>query len=68
MAEQLPEYRRPWYLRWTAVLGEPRRRWRSLDDKQRRQANLVLKGLLVLVVLYISWPLGVLVVVLFAAN
>jgi branched-chain amino acid transport system permease protein len=68
VAEQLPEYRRPWYHRWAGLLGEPRRRWRSLDDKQRRRANAVLKVLLVLVVLYISWPLGVLVAVLFGAN
>jgi branched-chain amino acid transport system permease protein len=64
----LPEHRRPWYQRWAESLGEPRRRWRSLDGKQRRQANLVLKALLVVVVAIISWPLGVLVLVLFAAN
>jgi len=68
VAEQLPEYRRPWYHRWAGLLGEPRRRWRALDDKQRRQANIVLKVLLVLVVAYISWPLAVLVVLLFAAQ
>ena len=64
----LPEHRRPWYRRWAESLGEPRRRWRSLDGKQRRQANVVLKALLVVVVAIISWPLGVLVLVLFAAN
>jgi branched-chain amino acid transport system permease protein len=64
----LPEHRRPWYQRWAETLGEPRRRWRSLDGKQRRQANIVLKALLVVVVAIISWPLGVLVIVLFAAN
>ena len=64
----MPDYRRPWYHRWAGLLGEPRRRWRSLDDKQRRRANAVLKVVLVLVVLYISWPLGVLVAVLFGAN
>jgi branched-chain amino acid transport system permease protein len=64
----LPGHRRPWYQRWAESLGEPRRRWRSLDRKQRRQANLVLKALLVVVVAIISWPLGVLVIVLFAAN
>ena len=64
----LPEHRRPWYQRWAELLGEPRRRWRSLDGKQRRQANVVLKALLVVVVAIISWPLGVLVLVLFAAN
>jgi branched-chain amino acid transport system permease protein len=64
----LSEHRRPWYRRWAESLGEPRRRWRSLDGKQRRQANFVLKALLVVVVAIISWPLGVLVLVLFAAN
>jgi branched-chain amino acid transport system permease protein len=64
----LPEHRRPWYRRWAESLGEPRRRWRSLGGKQRRQANFVLKALLVVVVAIISWPLGVLVLVLFAAN
>jgi len=39
-----------------------------MDDRQRRQANLVLKGVLVVVVAVISWPLAVLVVALFAAN
>jgi branched-chain amino acid transport system permease protein len=68
VADQLPDYRRPWYHRWAGLLGEPRRRWRGMDAKQRRQANLVLKGLLVVVVAIISWPLAVLVVVLFAAN
>jgi len=39
-----------------------------MDDRQRRQANLVLKGLLIVVVAIISWPLALLVVALFAAN
>jgi len=39
-----------------------------MDDKQRRQANIVLKVVLVLVVAYISWPLALLVVALFAAQ
>src|SRR5262245_31416157 len=68
VAEQLPEYRRPWYQRWTGVFGEPRRRWRALDETQRGQANWVFKALLVIVVFVISWPLGLLVVALFGAN
>ena len=68
MAEQQPEYRRPWYHRWAGVLGEPRRRWRGMDEKHHQQANLVLKALLVIVVFVISWPLGLLVVALFGAN
>jgi branched-chain amino acid transport system permease protein len=68
VAEQLPDYRRPWYHRWAGLLGEPRRRWRALDRKQRGQANVVLKVILVGFLFYISWPLAVLVVILFAAN
>jgi branched-chain amino acid transport system permease protein len=65
---ELPEYRRPWWHRWAGLLGEPRRRWRALDDRQREQGRVVFRFVLVLVLLYISWPLGVLVVVLFAAQ
>jgi branched-chain amino acid transport system permease protein len=68
VADQLPEFRRPWYHRWAGMLGEPRRRWRALDDDQRRTANIALKIVLVLVVAYISWPLALLVVALFAAQ
>jgi branched-chain amino acid transport system permease protein len=68
VAEQQPDYRRPWYHRWAGVLGEPRRRWRGMDDRQHRQANWVLKALLVVVLIVISWPLALLVVALFAAN
>jgi len=65
---ELPEYRRPWWHRWTGLLGEPRRRWRSLEGRQREQAGWVLRAVLVLVLLYISWPLALLVIVLFAAR
>jgi ABC-type branched-subunit amino acid transport system permease subunit len=68
VADQLPEYRRPWYHRWAGLLGEPRRKWRALDDRQRRQANLVLKGVLIVVLLVISWPLALLVLALFGAT
>src|SRR5690242_2737015 len=39
-----------------------------MDDQQRRQANIVLKFLLLVVVAVISWPLAVLVLILFGAN
>jgi branched-chain amino acid transport system permease protein len=39
-----------------------------MDDRQRRQANLVLKVLLIVVLVIISWPLALLVLALFAAN
>ena len=67
MAE-LPEYRRPWWHRWAGLLGEPRRRWRAMDARQRYQAGIALRALLAVVVFVISWPLGVLVVILFAAQ
>ena len=50
------------------MLGAPRRRWRAMDDKQHQQANLVLKALLVIVLVVISWPLALLVAALFGAN
>jgi branched-chain amino acid transport system permease protein len=65
---ELPEYRRPWWHRWAGLLGEPRRRWRAMDARQRYQAGIALRALLAVVVFVISWPLGVLVVVLFAAQ
>jgi branched-chain amino acid transport system permease protein len=64
----LQESRRPWYQRGTEKLGEPRRRWRAMDDHRRRQANLVLKALLVIVLLIISWPLALVVLMLFGAQ
>jgi branched-chain amino acid transport system permease protein len=68
VAEQLPQERRPWYQRWAGAAGEPRRRWRGMDDKQRGQVNWVFKALLIVVLAVISWPLALLVVALFAAN
>jgi branched-chain amino acid transport system permease protein len=68
VAEQLPGYKRPWYRRGSELLGEPRRRWHGMDDKQHRQANAVLKALLIVVLLVISWPLALVVLMLFGAN
>jgi branched-chain amino acid transport system permease protein len=65
---QLPEYREPGWRRWAGLLGEPRRRWRAMNDQQRRQAGIVLRALLVAVLIYISWPLALLVVVIQAAQ
>jgi branched-chain amino acid transport system permease protein len=65
---ELPDYRQPWWQRWTELLGEPRRRWRALDDRQRAQAQVVFRVLLIGVLLYISWPLALLVVVIFGAK
>jgi branched-chain amino acid transport system permease protein len=65
---ELPEYREPWWRRWAGLLGEPRQRWRGMNDQQRRQAGIVLRALLVVVLFVIAWPLGLLVLVLFAAQ
>jgi branched-chain amino acid transport system permease protein len=65
---ELPEYREPWWRRWAGLLGEPRQRWRGMNDQQRRQAGIVLRALLVVVLIVIAWPLGLLVLVLFGAQ
>jgi branched-chain amino acid transport system permease protein len=65
---ELPEYRQPWWHRWTGLLGEPRRRWRAMDERQRAQTGIVLRVVLMGVLIYIAWPLALLVAVLFAAH
>src|SRR5919201_1310134 len=65
---ELPEYRGPWWHRWAGLLGEPRRRWRAMDERQRAQAGIVLRVLLLLALVYIAWPLALLVLVLFAVQ
>jgi branched-chain amino acid transport system permease protein len=65
---ELPEFRRPWWHRWAGLLGEPRRRWRALDDRQRYQAGLVFRAVLVGILVYIAWPLALLVLVIFLAQ
>jgi branched-chain amino acid transport system permease protein len=65
---ELPEYRRPWWHRWAGLLGEPRRRWRELDDHQRYQVGIVMRVVLLGVLVYIAWPLALLVLVLFLAQ
>jgi branched-chain amino acid transport system permease protein len=65
---ELPDSRRPWWHRWTALLGEPRRRWRGMDDRQHRQAGIAMRGVLVLILLAISWPLALVVALLFGAQ
>src|SRR6266536_4864292 len=65
---KLPEDSRPWWNRWAELLGEPRRRWRGMDDRQRYQAGIVLRAVLLAVVLFISWPLALLVATLLAIK
>jgi branched-chain amino acid transport system permease protein len=63
-----PEYRRPFWHRWAGLLGEPRRRWRGMDDRQRYQAGIAIRVVVLLVLAYIAWPLALLVLVIFLAQ
>src|SRR5438477_10974786 len=66
---ELPEYRRPWWHRWAGLLGEPRRRCRGMDERERFQAGIVLRVVLLGVLGYAtSWPRALLVVVIFAVQ
>src|SRR2546421_1364476 len=65
---ELPEDRRPWWHRWTGLLGEPRRRWRGMDDRRRFEARIVLRAALVALLVYIAWPLALLLLVLFLVQ
>jgi branched-chain amino acid transport system permease protein len=62
------EYRQPWFHRWKGALGEPRRRWRSMDQRQRFQVGIVLRVILIAVLAWIGWPLAVLVAGLIAIQ
>src|SRR4051795_10635870 len=62
------EVRDPWYHRWAGLFGEPRRRYRALDDRQRFQVGIVFRVALVILLFFIGWPVALLVAVLFAAQ
>src|SRR3954447_19313790 len=62
------EVRDPWYHRWAGLFGEPRRRYRALDDRQRFQVGIVFRVALVVLLFFIGWPVALLVAVLFAAQ
>jgi branched-chain amino acid transport system permease protein len=64
----VPESRRPFWHRWSGALGELRRRWRALDDRQRFQTGIVLRAILLGVLIWIAWPLALLVALLFAVK
>jgi branched-chain amino acid transport system permease protein len=72
MAEEtrppLPEYRQPWYHRWAGIPGEWRRRWRGMDDRQRFRVGIVLRVVLIGFLIWVGWPLALLVAVLFAVQ
>jgi branched-chain amino acid transport system permease protein len=62
------EFRRPSWHRWAGLLGEPRRRWRGMDDRQRFQTGIVLRVILLGILVWVAWPLALLVAVLFAVQ
>jgi branched-chain amino acid transport system permease protein len=65
---EFPEYRRPWWHQWAGLLGEPRRWWRAMDERQRYQAGIVMRVIVLAILVYIAWPLALLVLVLFLAQ
>ena len=62
------EVRDPWFHRWAGLPGEWRRRYRALDDRQRFQIGVVVRVLIVIGLIFIDWPVALLVAVLFAAQ
>src|SRR5947209_5998881 len=64
----LPEYRQPWWHRWAGFPGELKRRWRALGERERFQAGIVLRAVLLVALIYIAWPLALLVAVIFGVQ
>jgi len=62
------EVRNPWYHRWAGLPGEWRRRYRSLNDRQRRQVGVVVRALVVIGLFFVGWPLALFVAVVFLVN
>jgi branched-chain amino acid transport system permease protein len=60
------EVRDPWYHRWAGLPREWKRRYGGLDDRQRFQVGVVIRALVVIGLIFIGWPLALLVAVLFA--
>src|SRR6266498_2803777 len=48
--------------------GSARRRWRAMDARERFQAGIVLRVLLLGALIYIAWPLALLVAVIFGVQ
>ncbi len=48
--------------------GEWRRRWRGMDERQRFQSGLILRGLLLAFLFWVSWPLALFVAVVIASQ
>jgi branched-chain amino acid transport system permease protein len=62
------EVRNSWYHRWAGLPGEWRRRYRSLDERQRWQVGIVIRAVIVIGLFFIGWPLALFVAVLFLIN
>jgi branched-chain amino acid transport system permease protein len=62
------EHTEPLLQRWRDQLGEPRRRWRGMNDRQRFQVGIVLRVILLGVLFWIGWPLAILVAGLMAIQ
>src|SRR5438128_5271483 len=60
------EVRDPWYRRWAGRPGELRRRYRELDQRQRFQVGVAMQAVTVIALIFIGWPIALLVAVLFA--
>src|SRR2546430_1140413 len=60
------EIRDPWYHRWAGLPGEWKRRYRGLDPRQRFQFGVAMRAAIVIALIFIGWPLALLVAVLFA--
>ena len=54
--------------RWAAVPGELRQRWRSADQRQRFRRGLALRAILLLILIWIGWPLALLVALILTAQ
>jgi branched-chain amino acid transport system permease protein len=64
----MAEYRRAWWHRWGGAFGDLRRRWRGMDQRQRFQVGIVLRAILVGFLLWVAWPLALLVALLFGVR
>ena len=62
------EFRRPWWHRWGGAWAELRQRWRGMEQKQRFQVGIALRAVLLVILVFIAWPLALLVAILFAVQ
>ena len=60
------EVRAPWYHRWAGLPAEWRRRYSGLDERQRFQVGIVIRAVVVIVLIFMDWPLALFVAVLLA--